>query len=120
MALVAARPARRLPVLQHLVAAPIAERTDVPLAGLFLGATHTHAGPGQFLGSAFYNRFASNHAGFDPAWTQFLVERIAGAVVEAVDTRRPGPARLRLAREVCGFTRNRSLPPRSSNDSGAD
>ena len=46
--------------------------------GLFIGATHTHAGPGQFLGSAFYNRFASNRPGFDPAWTQFLVERISG------------------------------------------
>jgi len=50
-------------VLQHLVARAIADHTDVPLAGLFLGATHTHAGPGQFSGSAFYNRFASNRPG---------------------------------------------------------
>ena len=34
-------------VVQHLVAEAIAERTDVPLAGLWIGATHTHAGPGQ-------------------------------------------------------------------------
>src|SRR5215467_4418915 len=38
-------------VLQHLVARAVAETTDVPLAGVFIGATHTHAGPGQFLGS---------------------------------------------------------------------
>ena len=76
-------------VVQHLVAQAIADRTDIPLAGLMIGATHTHAGPGQFLGSDFYNRFASNRSGFDPAWTQFLVERISAAVVEAHDTRRP-------------------------------
>ena len=34
--------------------------------GLFIGATHTHAGPGQFLGTDFYNRFASNRVGLRP------------------------------------------------------
>jgi neutral ceramidase len=97
-------------VLQHLVAQQIADRTDIPLAGLLIGATHTHAGPGQFLGTDFYNRFASNRAGFDPRWTQFLVDRISDAVLEAHDTR--GPARLAFGRrEVWGLTRNRSLDP---------
>lgn len=59
-------------LLQHLVAQAVAESTDVRLPGLFIGATHTHAGPGQFDASQFYNRFASNRPGFDPAWTQFL------------------------------------------------
>src|SRR5262249_46086709 len=70
-------------VLQHLIAQEIADRTDIPLAGLMVGATHTHAGPGQFLGTDFYNRFASNRGGFDPVWTQFLVTRIAGAAIDA-------------------------------------
>lgn len=101
-------------VLQRLVAQAVADRTDVPLHGLFLGATHTHAGPGQFQGSTFYSRFASNRPGFDPAWTQFLVERISSAVVEAVETRRP--ARAAAGRtEVWGLTRNRSLPPHVHN-----
>jgi hypothetical protein len=39
----------------------VADDTDVPLAGLMIGATHTHAGPGQFVGTDFYNRFANNH-----------------------------------------------------------
>lgn len=105
-------------VVQHLVAARIAERTDISLAGLFLGATHTHAAPGQFVGSAFYNRYASNRGGFDPAWTQFLVDRISEAVVEAVETRRP--ARLAYgSTEVHGFTRNRSLAARLRNEGGA-
>lgn len=106
-------------VLQHLVAQRIAERTDIPLAGLMIGATHTHAGPGQFLGTDFYNRFASNRAGFDPRWTQFLVDRIAEAVIEAHDTR--GPARMAFGRtEVWGLTRNRSLDPYVHNETVRD
>lgn len=106
-------------VLQHLVARRVAASTDVALAGLWIGATHTHAGPGQFLGSDFYNRFASNRAGFDPAFTHFLVDRIAGAVEQAVAVRRP--ARLAFGRtEVWGLTRNRSLGAHVGNASIED
>jgi neutral ceramidase len=106
-------------VLQHLIAEEVADRTDIPLAGLMIGATHTHAGPGQFLGTDFYNRFASNRAGFDPAWTQFLVDRIAGAVVAAHDGRRP--ARVAVGSgEVFGLTRNRSLDPYVHNETIVD
>lgn len=106
-------------VLQHLVAAAVAHHTDVPLAGVMIGATHTHAGPGQFLGTDFYNRFASNRGGFDPAYASFLVERIAGAVTDAVSTREP--ARLAVgSTEVWGLTRNRSLDPHVQNDTVTD
>jgi neutral ceramidase len=106
-------------VVQHLVAQAIAERTDVPLAGLMMGATHTHAGPGQFLGTDFYNRFASNRSGFDPAYTDFLVRQIAGAVIEAVETR--APARMAVGRTaVWGLTRNRSLVPHVDNETVDD
>jgi neutral ceramidase len=106
-------------VLQHLVADAIADRTDIPLAGLMIGATHTHAGPGQFLGNDFYNRFASNRSGFDPAWTQFLVDQIATAVVAAYERR--VPARLAMgATTIYGLTRNRSLDPYVRNETVAD
>lgn len=106
-------------VLQHLVARAVSERTDVPLAGLMIGATHTHAGPGQFLGTDFYNRFASNRGGFDPAYSDFLVNQIAGAVIEAVESR--GPARLAAGRApVWGLTRNRSLGPHVDNETVGD
>ena len=102
-------------VVHHLVARAVAERTDIPVAGLMIGATHTHAGPGQFLGTDFYNRFASSRSGFDPVFAAWLAERIAGAVVEAHDTRRP--ARLAVgSTEVWGLTRNRSLSPHVRND----
>ncbi|MGH3949353.1 MAG: neutral/alkaline non-lysosomal ceramidase N-terminal domain-containing protein [Pseudonocardiaceae bacterium] len=106
-------------VLTHLVAQAVADDTDVRLPGLFMGYTHTHAGPGQFHGCDFYNHFASNKPGFDPAWTQFLVERISGAIREAVATRKP--ARLATgSTEVWGFTRNRSLDAYVRNESVAD
>jgi neutral ceramidase len=106
-------------IVQHLVAEAIADRTDIPLAGLMIGATHTHAGPGQFLGNNFYNRFASNRPGFDPAWTQFLVDRIASACVRAYDQR--VPARLAIGTtEVRGLTRNRSLDPYVQNETVTD
>ncbi|NLA34959.1 MAG: hypothetical protein GX868_04625, partial [Actinobacteria bacterium] len=106
-------------VLQYLVAEAIAERTDVPLAGLLIGATHTHAGPGQFCGTDFYNRFASNRGGFDPAWTNFLVERIADGVIAAVESRRPAVAAFGSI-GVWGATRNRSLDPHVTNHTVAD
>jgi neutral ceramidase len=106
-------------VLHHLIAEAIADRTDIPLAGLMIGATHTHAGPGQFLGNDFYNRYASNRAGFDPAWTQFLVDRITAATLDAYEQRRP--ARLATgSTEVFGLTRNRSLDPYVHNATVVD
>ena len=106
-------------VLQHLVADAVADVTDLRIGGLLIGATHTHAGPGQFLGTDFYNRFASNRSGFDPAYTQFLVDQISGAVIRAVDSRRP--ARLAIgSREVWGLTRNRSHGPHVCNETVPD
>jgi neutral ceramidase len=106
-------------VLHHLVARALAERTDVTLAGIFIGATHTHAGPGQFLGTDFYNRFASNRPGFDPAWAQFLAVQLADAAAEAYDVRQPAKAAWGST-EVWGYTRNRSLVPHVANASVAD
>ena len=101
-------------VLQRLIAASVASRTDVPLAGVFIGATHTHGAPGQFLGTDLYNGFASNRPGFDPAWTAFLVDQISAGVIAAVESRRP--ARLAVgSSEVWGLTRNRSLSAHVQN-----
>jgi neutral ceramidase len=101
-------------IVQHLVAKAVASTTDIPLSGIWIGATHTHAGPGQFLGTDFYNRFASNKSGFDPAFTQFLASRIAAGVQQAFDERRP--ARLAFGHApVWGLTRNRSLDPYVKN-----
>jgi len=106
-------------IVHRLVARAVAGTTDVPPAGIYVGATHTHGGPGQYLGTDFYNRFASNLPGFDAAWAQFLAERIAAGVTTAVEQRRP--ARLAWGTtEVWGLTRNRSLPSYVRNDGVTD
>ena len=93
--------------LHYAVAERIAATTDVPAHGLSLLVTHTHSGPGQYLGSDFYNVFGGNRPGFDPALFDFLATRISDAVTQAYQSRRP--ARLALGeREVWGLTRNRS------------
>jgi neutral ceramidase len=95
-------------VVHRLVARAVAAATDIPPAGVYIGATHTHGGPGQFLGTDFYNRFASNKPGFDAAWAQWLAQRIAEGVTRAAAERRP--ARLAWgSTDVWGLTRNRSL-----------
>lgn len=93
--------------LHYAVAERIAATTDVPAHGLSLLVTHTHSGPGQYLGSDFYNVFGGNRPGFDPALFDFLADRIARAVTRAYQGRRP--ARLAVGgRDVWGLTRNRS------------
>lgn len=105
-------------LLQQAIARAVAD-TDVPLSGVFLAATHTHAGPGQYSGSAFYNDWASNRPGFDPEYAAFLVEQISGAVREAVTTRRPATAAIGST-EVWGLTRNRSLGAFVRNEAVTD
>ncbi|RNL65782.1 hypothetical protein EFK50_01690 [Nocardioides marmoriginsengisoli] len=94
-------------LIQQAVAEAVAD-TDVPLSGIFLAATHTHAGPGQYSGSSFYNDWASNRPGFDPGYAGFLVAQLTSAVREAVASRRPATAAIGST-EVWGLTRNRSL-----------
>jgi neutral ceramidase len=102
-------------VVHRLIGHALEDDTDIPLSGILLGTTHTHAGPGQFHGCDFYNRWASNRPGFDPAYTHFLVERIASAARHAFTTRRPGRLATGATR-VWGLTRNRSLTAYVRND----
>lgn len=106
-------------LVHRLLAEEIAAKTDIPLNGLFLGATHTHAGPGQYHGCDFYNQWASNRPGLDPVYTDWLVGRLAAAVGQAYESRRP--ARLASgSTQVWGFTRNRSLSAHVQNGSVTD
>lgn len=105
-------------IIQHALARAVSD-LDVPLEGVFLAATHTHAGPGQYSGSAFYNDWASNRPGFDPGYAAFLVTQLESAVREAVGQRRPARAAIGSC-EVWGLTRNRSLGAYVRNDGLTD
>ena len=100
--------------LHHRVAELIAAHTDVPAHALSLLVTHTHSGPGNYLGSDFYNVFGSNRAGFDPVLFDFLSRQIADAVIAAYQQRRPAKFATGQ-RQVWGYTRNRSLAAWAEN-----
>lgn len=101
------------PVRQQVLA-NVATATGIAPENLIVTATHTHAGPGQFLGTNFYNRFASNAEGFEPDYYAFLVRQLTAAVQQAHAQRRP--ARLATGRiDVWGLTRNRSLAAHLEN-----
>lgn len=95
-------------LLHAKVSELIAAETDVPAHALSLLSTHTHSGPGQYLGNNFYNVFGSNRPGFDPELFDFLAQQIARAVIEARESRRP--ARFATGQtSIRGLTRNRSV-----------
>jgi neutral ceramidase len=95
-------------VLHHRVAELVAAGTDLEAASILIAGTHTHSGPGNYFGSEFYNRFASNVAGFDDVFFEFLAGRIADAVMAACKNSQP--ARIGVgATEVWNATRNRSI-----------
>jgi neutral ceramidase len=75
---------------------------------LVLAATHTHAGPGNFMGVKQFDDHGTSVAGFDTAMVSFLSERIGDAVRRAVDSLRPAQVGFAMV-PVWGFTRNRSL-----------
>ncbi len=82
---------------------------------MILVATHTHAGPGHFMMAGLINRGASSVRGYDQNVVDFLAERIASAVEQAVGDLSPALAGWASA-EVWGLTRNRSLVPFLQNE----
>jgi len=85
---------------------------------IILAATHTHNGPGNFSSSKLYNQMASPEGGFDGDLFNFLACRIAGAIAEAWNERRPAVLRYSEA-PVAGVGRNRSIEPFLANGNDA-
>ncbi len=75
---------------------------------LMLAATHTHAGPGHFFMAELVNQGGSAVRGYDQHVVDFLAERFAAAIHQAVDSLKPAVAAWGEA-NVWGLTRNRSL-----------
>lgn len=93
----------------------VAAHTDLGSGQILLGATHTHAGPGQYASCEFYNRFASNRAGFEPQFVEFLSQQISQGIIRAYQQARPARVAVGSA-QVWGLTRNRSLIPHFQNE----
>ncbi|OUS26795.1 hypothetical protein A9Q99_16380 [Gammaproteobacteria bacterium 45_16_T64] len=95
-------------ILHHRVAELVAEHTDVSFHNISILVTHTHAGPGHYLSSDFYNVFGTNKPGFDVRVFEFLAQQMASGVIEAYMTRRPAKIAVG-AKDVYGAAKNRSM-----------
>ena len=101
-------------LLNHRVAELIAGQTDIGIDGLLIAGTHTHSGPGNFFENNFYNDNASNAAGFDPEYFDYLSQKIAHAVIHAFQEKRP--AKIASGKtQIWNVTRNRSIESYRAN-----
>jgi neutral ceramidase len=101
----------------QLVAARLTdEKFDVAFApeSLILAATHTHQGPGNFMTARIYNQFGSSYSGFSCELFEFLANRIATAIVNAVSDarRRTGSVSLVIHRSKVPYTLLHNRSPR--------
>lgn len=102
-------------LLNQRVAELIARETDVGLDGLLIAGTHTHSGPGNYFETNFYNDNASNAAGFDPDYFNYLSGQIAKSVIRAFKEKRP--AKIATAKtQIWNMTRNRSIESHLANN----
>jgi neutral ceramidase len=95
-------------LLNHRVAELIAKETDIGIDGLLIAGTHTHSAPGNYFDNNFYNNNASNAAGFDPEYFDYLSKQIANAAIRAYKEKRP--AKIATGKtQILDMTRNRSI-----------
>ena len=97
--------------LADRVAELVASEYGAPRLGreqIVLAATHTHHSPGNYSSSPLYNTLASPEPGFDRDLFDFLSHRIARAIGEAWQNRRPALL-FRTEMALGGIARNRSL-----------
>ena len=95
-------------MLNQKVAELIAKDTDVGLDGLLIAGTHTHSGAANFFENNFYNDHASNAAGFDPDYFNYVSKQIANAIISAYKEKKP--AKIATATtQISKMTRNRSI-----------
>ena len=101
-------------LLNQRVAERIASKTDVGMEGLTIAGTHTHSGPGNYFENNFYNDHASNAAGFDSGYFDYLSGQIAEAIIRAYADRKP--ARIATGKvHIRHMTRNRSIQSYQAN-----
>jgi neutral ceramidase len=81
---------------------------------LVLAATHTHHSPGLYSTDLFFASLAAKQGGFDPELFEFLAQRIAWVIAEAVQGARPAHVYENQVRVARAF-RNRSMPAFRAN-----
>jgi len=99
-------------IVHHKVSELIAQKTDIRPSGLIMAGTHTHSAPGNYYSNDFYNNHASNSAGFDEQYFDFLTKQMAKAVIDAYTSANKKNQKAKIATgysSVTDVTKNRSL-----------
>ncbi|QQD23426.1 alkaline ceramidase [Venatoribacter cucullus] len=95
-------------LLQHAVAARVAETTGLKPADIAITASHSHSAPVNFFDNDFYNKHMSSGQWLEPEFLEFATARISAGIIDAFNSRRP--AKIATGKkDIYGYNRNRSL-----------
>lgn len=106
-------------LVHHMVAQRVAEQTGLAPKDIVITASHSHSAPVNFYDNDFYNKHMSSGQWLEPAFLEFVTQRITDGILEAYQQRRP--ARIATGkRDIYGYNRNRSLDAYVLNDNAGD
>ncbi len=95
-------------LLQHEVAARVAEKTGLKPGDIAITASHSHSAPVNFFDNDFYNKHMSSGQWLEPGFLEFAASRISAGIIQAYESRRP--AKIATGKkDIYGYNRNRSL-----------
>ena len=95
-------------LLQHEVAARVAEKTGLKPGDIAITASHSHSAPVNFFDNDFYNKHMSSGQWLEPDFLEFAASRISAGIIQAYESRRP--AKIATGKkDIYGYNRNRSL-----------
>lgn len=101
-------------LVQHKVFELVAQKTGLDVSQIMIGATHTHSGPVNIFNNNFYNKHFGALAGLEESWFNILSSKIANAIIEAYQTRKP--AKIATGKkDFYKISRNRSLAAYARN-----
>ncbi len=95
-------------LLHHKIAENIMKKYPIGFSDIVIAGTHTHAGPGNYFESNFYNDYASNKPGLEPDYFQFLVQQITKGIENAWKERQPVKI-ISGRKQIFDYTKNRSF-----------
>lgn len=95
-------------LLQHEVAARVAEKTGLKPGDIAITASHSHSAPVNFFDNDFYNKHMSSGQWLEPDFLEFAASRISAGIIQAYESRRP--AKIATGKkDIYGYNRNRAL-----------
>jgi len=95
-------------LLHHKVAEAVSEKTGLRPGDIAITASHSHSAPANFFENDFYNKHMTSGKWLEPAFLEFVTQRIARGIRQACDNSRP--AMIATGRkDIYGYNRNRAI-----------